>query len=101
MACDLMPHSGSPLSSQPTLCRLENAVDGRSVRKLLGVLEQHYLDSFTSPPEVVVLDAGRARRCSLRSPGPSGRRAGAPAPDASAPPAPGRVRQECRRPASA
>ncbi|ATB38453.1 transposase [Cystobacter fuscus] len=28
VACDLMPHSGSPLSSQPTLCRLENAVDG-------------------------------------------------------------------------
>lgn len=56
MACDLVPHSGSPLSSQPTLCRLENAVDGRSVRKVLAVLEQHYLDSFTSPPEVVVLD---------------------------------------------
>ncbi|PTL84359.1 transposase [Vitiosangium sp. GDMCC 1.1324] len=30
VACDVVPHSSSPLSSQPTLCRLENAVNGRA-----------------------------------------------------------------------
>lgn len=56
VACDKLPSDDSPLSSQPTLSRMENAVDGRSVCKLLRALEQHYLDSFTSEPEVVVLD---------------------------------------------
>lgn len=56
VACDKLPGDDTPLSSQPTLSRMENAVDGRCVRDMLHVLEQHYLDSFHEPPEVVVLD---------------------------------------------
>lgn len=56
VACDRPPRGDSPLSSQPSLSRMENAVDGLSVRRMLRLLEQHYLDSFTEPPEVVVLD---------------------------------------------
>lgn len=56
VACDRPPQGDSPLSSQPSLSRMENAVDGRSVRKMLRLLEQHYLESFCEPPEVVVLD---------------------------------------------
>jgi hypothetical protein len=56
VACDRLPYTGTPLSSQPTLSRMENAADGRCVRKMLDLLEQHYLDSFREPPEVVILD---------------------------------------------
>ncbi len=56
LACDQLPAQHGALSSQPTLCRLENAVDARSLRRLLDRFEQEYVDSFTAPPEVVVLD---------------------------------------------
>ncbi len=55
-ACDVLPDSLQGLSSQPTLSRLENAVDMRSIKALLKGLEEQYLSSFTEPPEVVVLD---------------------------------------------
>jgi hypothetical protein len=55
-ACDRLPRGDSPLSSQPTLSRMENAATPRSVCKLLGEFRQIYLDSFVEPPEVVVLD---------------------------------------------
>jgi DDE family transposase len=44
------------LSSQPTLSRLENAVDGRTLRVLLREIEEQYVRSFTEAPEVIVLD---------------------------------------------
>src|ERR1700678_4249489 len=56
VACNLMPEDETELSSQPTLSRLENAVDMRSIKKLLLQLEGDYVASFTKPPEVVVLD---------------------------------------------
>ena len=56
VACDVLPTPDAPLSSQPSLSRMENAVDARAVRRMLAALEQHYLDSFTQAPEVVVLD---------------------------------------------
>src|ERR1700722_13030399 len=56
VACDLMPEEDAHLSSQPTLSRLENAVDMRSVKKLLLQLEGDYVASFTTAPEVVILD---------------------------------------------
>ena len=55
-ACDVLPDGQKALSSQPTLSRLENAVDMRSIKALLRGLEEQYLSSFTEPPEVVVLD---------------------------------------------
>lgn len=54
-ACDRTPQA-SGLSSQPTLSRLENAVDGRTLRAVLGQVEEQYVTSFTHPPEVIVLD---------------------------------------------
>jgi hypothetical protein len=53
--CDRTPQAGG-LSSQPTLSRLENAVDGRTLRAVLVQLEEQYVASFVQPPEVIVLD---------------------------------------------
>jgi hypothetical protein len=61
VACDRLPQGDFPLSSQPSLSRMENAVDGLSVRRMLRLLEQYYLDSFPEPPEVVVLDIDSTR----------------------------------------
>jgi hypothetical protein len=56
VACDLTPEDETRLSSQPTLSRLENAVDMKSIKKLLKQIEGDYVSSFKSAPEVVVLD---------------------------------------------
>jgi hypothetical protein len=53
--CDRTPQAAG-LSSQPTLSRLENAVDGRTLRAVLVHLEEQYVISFAQPPEVIVLD---------------------------------------------
>jgi hypothetical protein len=54
-ACDRTP-ADAGLSSQPTLSRLETAVDPRTLRALLLRLEEHYVKSFAAPPEVIILD---------------------------------------------
>lgn len=56
VACDLTAEDETRLSSQPTLSRLENAVDMKSIKKLLKRIEGDYVSSFSSAPEVVVLD---------------------------------------------
>jgi hypothetical protein len=53
--CDRTPQGGG-LSSQPTLSRLENAVDARTLRTVLREIEEQYVRSFTQAPEVIVLD---------------------------------------------
>jgi hypothetical protein len=53
--CDRTPHAEG-LSSQPTLSRLENAVDARTLRVLLGEIEEQYVRSFPEAPAVIVLD---------------------------------------------
>jgi hypothetical protein len=53
--CDRTPQAGG-LSSQPTLSRLENAVDARTRRAVLREVEEQYVRSFTQAPEVIVLD---------------------------------------------
>jgi Transposase DDE domain group 1 len=53
--CDRTPQAGG-LSSQPTLSRLENAVDARTLRTVLREIEEQYVRSFTQTPEVIVLD---------------------------------------------
>ena len=50
------PPAGGGLSSQPTLSRLENAVDARTLRAVLREIEEQYVRSFTPAPEVIVLD---------------------------------------------
>jgi DDE family transposase len=54
-ACDRTPQAKG-LSSQPTLSRLENAVDARTLRAVLLQLEEQYVTSFVQAPEVLVLD---------------------------------------------
>jgi hypothetical protein len=53
--CDRTPQAGG-LSSQPTLSRLENAVDGRTLRAVLREIEEQYVSSFPQAPDVIVLD---------------------------------------------
>jgi len=53
--CDRSPPAAG-LSSQPTLSRLENAVDLRRLRALVCAMEEQYVRSFTEVPEVIVLD---------------------------------------------
>jgi hypothetical protein len=53
--CDRTPQAGG-LSSQPTLSRLENAVDARTLRAVLREIEEQYVSSFLQAPEVIVLD---------------------------------------------
>jgi hypothetical protein len=53
--CDRTPQTGG-LSSQPTLSRLENAVDARTLRAVLREVEEQYVRSFSQAPEVLILD---------------------------------------------
>lgn len=45
-----------PLGSPSTLCRLENAMDRRTLAKLSEVFVQQFIDSHPTPPEQIVLD---------------------------------------------
>lgn len=53
--CDRSLHA-TGLSSQPTLSRLENAVDLRKLRTLVCEIEEQYVRSFAAAPDVIVLD---------------------------------------------
>jgi hypothetical protein len=54
-ACDQVPQ-GSPLSSQPTLSRFENAITPRSFKAMLDDFEQSYIDSLPPDTRQLVLD---------------------------------------------
>ncbi len=54
--CDRSPSDPQGLSSQPTLTRLENSVDARTIKKLLLTFEQKYVDELPEDTDVVVLD---------------------------------------------
>jgi len=54
--CDRAPDDAEGLSSQPTVSRFENAVDGLSLRRLLRRFECDYVASLPTDTEVVVLD---------------------------------------------
>jgi Transposase DDE domain group 1 len=53
--CDRSPQVDG-LSSQPTLSRLENAIDVRRLRALVCEIEEQYVRSFSEAPDVIVLD---------------------------------------------
>jgi len=53
--CDRPPQAEG-LSSQPTLSRLENAVEVRMLRALVCEIEEQDVKSFVEAPEVIVLD---------------------------------------------
>jgi hypothetical protein len=58
LVCGRLPESGVDLASQPTLSRLENAVDRHAVEALAGMLVDVYVRARgqSGPPERVVLD---------------------------------------------
>jgi len=45
-----------PLASPPTLCRLENRVDRKSLADIAKVFVEIFIASFTKPPEELILD---------------------------------------------
>ena len=45
-----------PLASPPTLCRLENRVDRKSLADIAKVFVESFISSYTSEPDVLVLD---------------------------------------------
>jgi DDE family transposase len=53
--CGRSPQAAG-LSSQPTLSRLENAVDVGKLRALVCESEEQYVRSFVTAPDVIVLD---------------------------------------------
>jgi hypothetical protein len=46
----------SPLASPPTLCRLENRVDRKTLAQIAQVFVEAFIASFTKPPEELILD---------------------------------------------
>src|SRR5215211_7421928 len=57
LVCRRLPETGHALASQPTLSRLENAVDRRACYRLAVALDQRYLrerERDGSPPHIVL-----------------------------------------------
>ena len=54
--CDREPDEEQGLSSQPTLSRLENAVDMASVKRLIDGLEDSWVAELAEPTTEVILD---------------------------------------------
>jgi hypothetical protein len=56
LAAGKVPDPEMPLASPPTLCRLENRVDRKSLVRLAGVLVDQFIASHREPPESLILD---------------------------------------------
>lgn len=56
LACNRLPDSGFDLCSQPTLSRMENLPDLRTVMRLGHVMVDLWLSSYGTPPDRVTLD---------------------------------------------
>jgi hypothetical protein len=50
------PKAGDPLSSPPTLCRLENRIARKDLVRMARVLVEQFVASFEEPPKELVLD---------------------------------------------
>jgi hypothetical protein len=50
------PLSGTPLASQPTMSRFENAATSSDLRRLGDALLRKFIASYAKPPRLVVLD---------------------------------------------
>jgi hypothetical protein len=53
---DRLPETGDSVASQPTLSRFENRVSRPALSRLARVLLDHFIASYTKPPQVIVLD---------------------------------------------
>ena len=58
LSCDRRPTTGQPLASQPTLSRLDNAVDAATCQRLADALLRHYLEQRAARgmPAQILLD---------------------------------------------
>jgi len=57
LACDRTPTVNSThLASQPTLSRLENRVSAKELSAMRSALLDHFIESFSQPPQRLVLD---------------------------------------------
>jgi hypothetical protein len=56
IAADKLPESSSDLASQPTLCRLENRVTQKDIRRFSEQLFNLYLRAHPGPRNVVIID---------------------------------------------
>jgi Transposase DDE domain group 1 len=50
------PEQELPLASAPTLCRLENRIDRKTLIRIAGVFVDQFIASHTQPPEHLTLD---------------------------------------------
>lgn len=51
-----LPQSGKDLASQPTMSRFENSVSARGLYRMGKTLVDHFIGSYPTPPEVIVID---------------------------------------------
>jgi len=56
MALNRLPDSGDDLASQPTFSRLENMVTRTELYRMAVGFLDHFLDSYTEAPPVIILD---------------------------------------------
>jgi len=57
MCADQLPESDNPLASQPTMTRLENSIDWKSIYNIAQVLFDNFIESYTKEPKIIVIDA--------------------------------------------
>jgi hypothetical protein len=56
LTCNRQPSESQGLSSQPSLSRFENAVDGKSLNTLIRFFEDSYVKSLPAETSLVILD---------------------------------------------
>jgi Transposase DDE domain group 1 len=56
LASGKVPDPELPLASPPTLCRLENRIDRKSLVRIAGVLLDQFIAAHPQPPESLILD---------------------------------------------
>jgi hypothetical protein len=56
LASGKAPEEGSMLASPPTICRLENRVDRKTLVRLAAVLVDQFIAAHPEPPEHLILD---------------------------------------------
>lgn len=56
IACEKRPETDSPLASQPTISRLENAISRTDLYRMAQVLLEVFIASYEEAPEGIILD---------------------------------------------
>ncbi|HEU0017829.1 MAG TPA: IS1380 family transposase [Methyloceanibacter sp.] len=56
LACEREPESGRGIPSQPTISRLENVVDARTLYRIGSSYIDFFCRSYATPPKAIVLD---------------------------------------------